>query len=332
MAMALDSREDARARQGEGARAGGPGSRRARGNLVSGNDVSGNLIDGAYVEDSSQNTFLRNRAVGNGSYGFEFFGTSNRNTLKRNTATGNGSDGVVLDGNSSNNLVKGNTASANDNVGIEVFGGSGNLLVGNDAHENGEHGIRSETSALTLLKNEADRNGFLSGGPGDDAGLGLLVRRVRSARATGPRATTTRTSARPPTSTATCPSPACPSPHFAPGRAGARPLELRHVQRRARAHAPLARSEDVQGAARARLVVPRDVPGDPRRRRGRCGPVLRGVRSARPSRGHGWMGAAAAPSLEVSETALFEASMQAQPGAPFSSPGRLRLPSPLRSP
>jgi parallel beta-helix repeat protein len=143
-------------------------------NTLTGNDASGNDIDGFYVEASSKDLFLRNRAVSNGSYGLEIFGLD-AGTLKGNLAAGNGIDGIILDNGSTDNLLKGNTASGNDQAGIEVAGGSGNTLTGNSAHENGAHGILSNTNALTLLKNRADRNGFLNGGAGNDAGLGLSI-------------------------------------------------------------------------------------------------------------------------------------------------------------
>ena len=59
--------------------------------------------------------------------------------------------------------------------GILVFGGSNNVLVGNTTHENGRHGIESESSAITLKKSKANGNGFLGGGVGDDVGLGISV-------------------------------------------------------------------------------------------------------------------------------------------------------------
>jgi parallel beta-helix repeat protein len=145
----------------------------SNGNTLDGNDASANRTDGFYVEDSSGLVFTRNLAAGNGAYGFESFASGN--TYRGNVARGNDIDGIIIDGASNDNLLKGNEASANDRSGIEVVGGSGNVLVANRTHENGDHGILADTSALALRKNKADRNGFLGGGPGDDVGLGISV-------------------------------------------------------------------------------------------------------------------------------------------------------------
>jgi parallel beta-helix repeat protein len=141
-------------------------------NVVSGNEVSGSQSSGLYIEDSSANQFLSNVVWAN-DYGMEIFGSDH--VLKGNVAEANGDHGIVIDGSPTRDLVKGNRSSGNDGNGIQVFGGSDNLLVGNTAHENGQHGIESDSSALTLKKNKANGNGFLGGGTGDDAGLGILV-------------------------------------------------------------------------------------------------------------------------------------------------------------
>jgi parallel beta-helix repeat protein len=141
-------------------------------NSVDANDVSGNRSDGIYAEACSGLAVTRNLLLGNGAYGVENFGSSG-NAYRANVVRGNEIDGIILDSGSSDNLLKGNEASANDRSGIEVAGGSGNSLLGNRTHENGDHGILSDTSAVTLKKNRADRNGFQGGGPGDDVGLGI---------------------------------------------------------------------------------------------------------------------------------------------------------------
>lgn len=142
-------------------------------NLVSANDSLGNGI-GFYVEASSGNLFTGNLAEGSAVYGVENFGAS-RNDYRGNVLRGSGFDGLILDGGSNDCVVKGNQVSANDRSGIEIAGGTGNVLLGNSTHENGENGILSNTNAVTLKKNKANGNGFLGGGEGDDAGLGISV-------------------------------------------------------------------------------------------------------------------------------------------------------------
>ena len=142
-------------------------------NLVSANDSSGNAI-GFYVEASSGNLFTGNLAEGNRVFGVENFSAPG-NDYRGNVLRGSGFAGLILDGASNDCVVKGNQASANDRVGIEITLGTGNVLLGNSTHENGENGILSNTNAVTLKKNKANGNGFLSGGAGDDMGLGIAV-------------------------------------------------------------------------------------------------------------------------------------------------------------
>jgi parallel beta-helix repeat protein len=143
-------------------------------NVLVDNDASENSIDGFYVEDSRGNTFASNRAEGNGTYGFEIFGASG-NVFRANLANGNLNNGFTLDDQASDNLLKGNRAVSNVEQGVRIFSGTGNVLQKNTFDENGENGILSDTSALTLRGNRANRNGFVGGGPGDDAGLGISV-------------------------------------------------------------------------------------------------------------------------------------------------------------
>jgi parallel beta-helix repeat protein len=146
----------------------------SNGNTLADNEITGSGAGGIFVNDSpSANVFLRNTVSANGGYGFEIYGSDS--ILKGNVAEANQDTGIVLDGAPTNCLVKANRASGNDGSGIQIFGGSGNVLVGNTAHENGIHGIVSDTNAVTLRKNRANGNGFLNGGAGDDVGLGILA-------------------------------------------------------------------------------------------------------------------------------------------------------------
>jgi parallel beta-helix repeat protein len=143
-------------------------------NVLVGNDLSENSIDGLYIEASQRNAFTGNRVEGNGTYGFEIFGADG-NVFRGNTASGNSDNGFTLDDGASDNVLKGNRAVANGEQGILVFSGTGNVLLKNTVDENGENGILSETNGLTLRGNRANRNGFVGGGAGDDAGLGISV-------------------------------------------------------------------------------------------------------------------------------------------------------------
>jgi parallel beta-helix repeat protein len=148
--------------------------RRSNDNVLVANDASENRVDGIYLEASERNAFTANHADGNGTYGFEIF-AANANVFRGNTASGNTDNGFTLDNGASDNVLKGNRALANGEQGILVFNGTGNVLQKNTVDENGENGILGEVGTLTLRGNRANRNGFVDGGEGDDAGLGISV-------------------------------------------------------------------------------------------------------------------------------------------------------------
>src|SRR6185369_11675695 len=88
--------------------------------------------------------------------------------------SGNGQSGIHIETASGANAIEGNKIVGNDDDGITITASTDNVLKGNLVTENGRHGISSDTSALTLTSNRADRNGFL-GGVGDDVGAGINV-------------------------------------------------------------------------------------------------------------------------------------------------------------
>jgi parallel beta-helix repeat protein len=144
----------------------------SRGNAFVENEASGNDYDGFYVEESG-GTFTGNTASANGSYGFELY-TAKGALLKGNVVRANLGAGIVIDVDSAENVLKGNRSSGNGTHGIEIFSGTGNVLTRNTFEENAGHGIRSDTSALELRANRADRNGYANGNA-DGLGLGILV-------------------------------------------------------------------------------------------------------------------------------------------------------------
>jgi parallel beta-helix repeat protein len=165
-------------------------------NLLIGNETVGNGGSGIHVQSSSENVLKRNSSIGN-EYGLQVASGANANELRSNVAKGNGeyglyvqdgADGNVVKGNgiagnggdgikltdSLDNSLYGNRVTGNGGQGVDVNGGTGHLLTRNRVSENGAAGIVSDTNALVLERNTADRNGLLGGLPDGD-GLGIEV-------------------------------------------------------------------------------------------------------------------------------------------------------------
>jgi parallel beta-helix repeat protein len=144
----------------------------ANDNVIAANDASENEFIGIYLEDSTRNLFLGNTANANGTNGFEA-DSSSANVFRGNEATGNVRHGFFGAADSNDNAYRGNRAIGNQEHGFWV-GGSGIVLQKNAAGENGGHGILSDTGAVSLRGNVANRNGFANGAA-DGVGLGIYV-------------------------------------------------------------------------------------------------------------------------------------------------------------
>lgn len=129
------------------------------GHRVTGSTALDNA-SGGFASFSGGNFFFDNRAVSNGSTGFDTndnSGNGQGDKYLRNVALNNGENGFVVRDN--NTLVR-NTASRNVEDGFAIEGES-NTLTGNIARRNFDDGIDAEQGSLnnTLSGNNASGNG-----------------------------------------------------------------------------------------------------------------------------------------------------------------------------
>ncbi|MEX2395294.1 MAG: right-handed parallel beta-helix repeat-containing protein, partial [Actinomycetota bacterium] len=103
-------------------------------------------------------------------------GIASNNTLTGNRTSMNGFSGISVVNSANNNVLTGNTSTGNVFFGIVITNSTGNTLKENQAHENGSHGITSNSSDLVLKANRANGNGFLNGPAfADELGAGIAV-------------------------------------------------------------------------------------------------------------------------------------------------------------
>lgn len=146
----------------------GSNANRIVGNIA----VSASTGRGFTIDASHRNLLSGNLATANNSRGF-FVSNSDRTVLSRNRSVGNGSRGVLLQ-NSTNTTLTSNRSVGNLGEGVEIQGGTGTLLKENRVNGNNTVGIVSNTNALKLVRNTANRNGFTNGGS-NNIGLGINV-------------------------------------------------------------------------------------------------------------------------------------------------------------
>jgi len=142
---------------------------------VVGNRAIGSTLAGVlFTEGVEKSAIEKNASIGNGGEGFLFDDFVQHDQVTGNTASGNETIGFSLL-NVSMNRFSFDVARANSGDGFKVSGGSKNSFISDAWNENGTNGFESDTNAVTVAQNAANRNGFLGGPPGDGMGLGLLI-------------------------------------------------------------------------------------------------------------------------------------------------------------
>jgi len=128
---------------------------------------------GLVLDNSSNNSFVRNMADKNVYDGFLLYSSSDGNVLSGNTANDNVlGDGFYI-GNSSSDALIGNTADSNHYSGFVLDGSSRNALTNNTANDNHfEYGFYLYNSSRnSLIRNKAVENrayGYFDNSVGSD--------------------------------------------------------------------------------------------------------------------------------------------------------------------